>query len=200
MLLEICQTMSNSTKIIIIESIAIILLCLFLFKACQTDSQPTTRKTKIEKEYKYYPKYYPLKLEHYTKGDSIKVPIPAVVDTASIIRNYFMQYTFTDSIRDTNIAISSQVQIALNRVLKSDIKYKLLRPSVSTTVTIENNTETKPRPALLLGADVGFSNKKQFTQFSPSFLFITKNKKAFGAGYDVLNQTYQAKIYLPIFK
>lgn len=193
--------MSNSTRIIILQSIAIVLLCLFLFKACQDDNQPKTTKTKIEKEYKYYPKYFPLKLDHYIKGDSIIVPIPAIVDTQSIIRSYFMQYTFNDSIRDTNIAISSQVQIALNKVLKSDIKYKLLRPSVSTTVTIETNTETKQRPALLLGADAGFSiNNKQFNQFSPGFLFITKNKKAFGAGYDVLSKTYQAKIYLPIFK
>lgn len=191
------QMMRNSTKIIIIQSIAIILLCLFLFNTCN-DVTPTNTKT-IVKEYKYYPKYYPIKLEHYTKGDSIPVLIPANVDTQSIIRNYFMQYTFNDSIRDTNIAINSQVQIALNKVLRSDIKYKLLKPSISTTVTIENNTEVKQRPALLFGADIGFKTNG-FEQIAPGLLFITKNKKAFGAGYDLQNKTYQAKIYLPLFK
>lgn len=191
--------MSNSNKIIIVESIVIILLCLFLFNKCNSE-KPTTVKTKFLTERKYYPQLFPIKLDHYLKGDSIEIKIPAVVDTDFIIRKYFTQFNFNDSIRDTNIFISSQVQIARNTILKSDIKYKLLKPITSTTITIENTTEAKQRPVLLIGSDIGFNNQLQIKQFSPSLLFVTKNKKVFGAGYDFVNQTYQAKVYLPLFK
>jgi hypothetical protein len=194
--------MDNSKKIIAIESIVIVLLCLFLFNKCKDDhadkKSHTITKTNIERH--YFPKYYPLKLDHYIKGDSIKIEIPAIVDTLAVVQNYFKAYTFKDSIRDTNIFVQSQVQVALNRVLKSDIKYKLLRPITNTTVTIETQKENKPRMAFLVGSDFGFSKTQFFNQISPGVLLITKNKQAYGAGYDLLNGTYQAKIYFPLFK
>lgn len=191
----------TSFTIIAIESIVIFLLCLLLFNNCQ-DKKQEKKDTKISKvtEYKYYPKWYPLALTNYVKGDSVLIPIPVSVDTAQIIRDFYTRYTFNDSIKDTIIEIQSSIEVALNMVTKSNIKYKLLQPTKSTTVTIETVKETKPKAALLLGADIGFNKTRLISQVSPGIIFMTKKKYTYGLGYDMLNKTYQAKIYLPLLK
>jgi hypothetical protein len=191
----------TSFTIIAIESIVIFLLCLLLFNNCQ-DKKQEKKDTKISKvtEYKYYPKWYPLALTNYVKGDSVIVEKPSVIDTQAVINSYYKRYTFNDSISDTNIIINSQVIVAKNIVEKSLIKYKLLQPMTSTTVTIEKVKETKPRPIILVGADIGFNKTRFISEASPGLIFITKKRQAFGTGYDLLNETYQAKCYLPIYK
>ncbi len=191
----------TSFTIISVESIVIILLCLLLFNNCQDKKQDasntTIRKVTV---YKYLPKWYPLALTSYEKGDSVIIEKPSVIDTQAVINNYYKRYTFNDSISDTNIIINSQVIVAKNIVEKSNIKYKLLQPITSTTVTIEKVKETKPRPILLAGAEIGFNKTRFISEVSPGLIFITKKRQAFGVGYELLNQSYQAKVYLPIYK
>lgn len=191
----------RSLIVICIQSIAIILLCLLLFNTCQ-EKQKVIDNTKVSKVtfYKYFPKWYPLVVDHYQKTDSVPTPIPQKVDTAEIIRRFYMQYTFRDSIIDTNIAINSAVTVAGNAVLKNEIKYKLLQPQISSTVTIERENEKPLKPIILVGGELGVSPKRFISQVTPAVMVLTKKRQAFGYGYDILNNTHQAKVYLPLYK
>lgn len=195
------KQMEVTKKIIAIESLIIILLCLFLFNQCRDKKVITPEvKTRIVTERKYYPKWNTLVFNHYYKRDSLILQPKQLIDTGAILEHYFSQFTFADSLRDTNISIQSRVVVALNTVIKSDIKYKLLHPITSTTVTIETKTEIPKRAMLLFGGTIG-GNKNQFiSTISPNLLLITKKYKGFGIGYDVVNQTYQGSFYLPILK
>jgi len=194
--------METSNKIIAIESIAIILLCLLLFNKCNQKSEPIIKtKTLTKTEYIYQTKWDTITLHHYHKQDSEIVYFePSKVDTEAVIKNYFKQFTFVDSLRDSNIAVQSRIKVALNTVLESKLTYKLLKPNVSTTITIENTTEQPKRPLLLIGATLGGNKTEFINTITPNLIFVTKSRKAFGLGYNLVNKSYQASVYLPIYK
>jgi hypothetical protein len=86
--------------------------------------------------------------------DTIYYPdtIPADVDTAAILKDYFAIYSYDWSKPDSIIDFNLKTTITENRPVKYDFSYKLLRPQ-----TIVNNVTTINNPyynRIYLGATV----------------------------------------------
>lgn len=73
----------------------------------------------------------------YVPGDTIE--IPADVDTALILKNYFSVIDYTWSKQDSNIMFDMTTRVTQNRPIKYDFNYKLLKPFTTIINNIDNS-------------------------------------------------------------
>ena len=91
--------------------------------------------------------------------DTIHVNIPANIDTAAIIRQYFILTHHSDTIRDTNLVAIISDTIGYNRLLARSFKYQITRPTLI----------QKKRAVLLIGGIFDFQGRVEPTlSISPS--------------------------------
>ena len=126
--------------------------------------------------------------------DSVLVPVPAQVDTAAILQKFFTQYMYVDSTKDSNIIIVNRYVIAQNKVVYDSTHYKLLRPSVEKIIT--NTIEAPNKRFLSVGVQMGIG--KNGFLLSPEILLTDRKHRSYGIGYDIINQMYLGKIYVPL--
>lgn len=165
--------------------------------------------------YKYYERMHPIThttdtvlifdtVTHYidhnhyfVKVDTVLYPdsvlVPADVDTAKILRNYFAIYKYDRHWNDSIIEVNLTDTITQNKIEGSDfLKYKILRPqTVVTNVTNINNYNSYIYASLV--TDVKF----EFTAINLNY--IGKNYQ-FGIGYMPTNKTIVGSFGIPIIK
>ena len=146
-------------------------------------------------KYRYLTKWFFPAIKAQRITDSTPIPMPAIVDTLAILKKFYTEYCYTDTIQDTNIVAISEIQLSENKIRDHNLTYKLLRPEKIITVT---NTIEKPfKPLLMLGVSV--SQDKAFSfGIRPQILFISKRRQSVGLGYDIVNKRVDANLYLPL--
>jgi hypothetical protein len=146
-------------------------------------------------KYHYVTKWLPGLITRTVKRDSIIYPPPAVVDTLAILKKFYAEYCYQDTIKDTNIIAVSDFTISENRLKDHRFTYKILLPSRETIIT--RTTEKPAQRHLLFGAafSVGENN---YLGLGPELLYISRQQHAYGIGYDLLNKSYSVKALIPL--
>lgn len=148
----------------------------------------TTEKI-INKSTPYYVPYYIIKTD--------TVEVPANVDTAAILREYFAVNHYKWEYRDTLLAFDLSDEISQNKIQKREASYKILRPQqIINNITTVKKSEATGK--FYVGFDIG-TNLKDISTFGPSVMYATKNKGAISAGYDPFNKFYKAGLYWKLF-
>lgn len=120
-----------------------------------------------------------------TKIKTIHDTIPADIDTLSILKDYYAQYFYTDTLSlDSLGSIVINDTISRNSILFREIQPNIFIPTTTVTNTVFiNNREFY----------VGFGLKgrtDQINYLGGELLYRTKNKQVYGAGVG-LNQDFQ---------
>lgn len=134
-------------------------------------------------------------------GDNIPYPVPVPVpvphdsvvvdsfwrdvDTAAILRRFFTQYTYQDTIRDTSFLAILREVVTQNQIIERKLSVQNLRP---TAVTYTTNTVAAPArwyagPTANLGSRMGVGAE----------ILYANNKNAFGLSYDLVNRNVGVK-------
>jgi len=130
-------------------------------------------------------------------GDSIPYPVPVAVpvphdsvvvdtfwrdvDTAAILRRFFTQYTYQDTIRDSSFVAILREVIAQNQIVERQMQFQNLRP---TQVVYTTTVETPP-PRWYVG---GFASYGRRPSAGVTLLYARKNN-AFGITADPFNRS-----------
>lgn len=135
-------------------------------------------------------------------GDSIPYPVPTPVpvpydsisykdslvyqkvDTASILRRYFTQYFYQDTIRDSTFLAILREVVTENRIVDRKLDVQNLRPQAITYAT----TVINPEPRLFLGPAVSYNGT---IGFGGSVMYINNNN-AYQVTGDVSNRIITA--------
>ncbi len=160
----------------------------------QKIEEATTKSDTVTK-YIYNDKWHTIYIKGKAIHDSIPYVVPTIIDTASILKLFYTQYHYRDSICDTNLIGINTFDITENKLKAHSFTYKLLQPLKQTTIT--NYIEKKQKPVLLFGASANLQ-QKQIIGLSPECLYLSKKQMGFGLGYDVLNNSYSLKVLYPI--
>lgn len=142
-------------------------------------------------------KWFPLASPEIKPGDSVLVLVPAIVDTMEILKKYFTRYSYTDTLQDSSVIIVAAFNVEKNKVDSFKLNYKLQQPSKEITIT--NKVEAPAKAFFLIGATAGL-NRNLLASFGPEALYITRRKRAYGLGYDILNKSINVSVYYPLNK
>lgn len=182
-----------------IQTVTIIFLILFiiLMRMCQgSKSVPDKPKITIVESIKYDTIYNEV-TKYVPKWTEKKLPPDTVykdVDTAAILKNYFAEYTYSDTINHDTVKIYINDKVSKNKIISRDVKYKILYPIK--TITIKEKHYINQREFYIgprLGATV-------LNQFELSFIgiesvFRSKKRKTFSIAAGV-NQDFNIQIGL----
>jgi hypothetical protein len=118
---------------------------------------------------------YPAYIEG--KEKIIYIDVPAKVDTALILKEYFAQHIFNRKWQDSLLAVNLVDTISQNKPVGNLFSYKILRPQTIVTNTIDNSVHyTK---YLTFGLDLPISNFN-FIELEGTYNF---NKGYIGLGW-----------------
>lgn len=145
--------------------------------------------------YKYLNKWYPVIIKQKAPIESTPRDLPINLDTLEIFKKYFTEFCYSDTIQDTNLIAVSTIRVFENKIKDYQFNYKLLQPLKETIIT--NNVEKPTKSYLLIGLCTNL-DKNKYLGVGPEFLFIGKKQHAYGIGYDLLNQSYSLKAYIPL--
>jgi hypothetical protein len=110
--------------------------------------------------------------------DSFQLP----VDTQTIVYKWLSEtVVYKDSIRDSSIDISIIDTLFRNRITGRMLTYKLLRPTVTNTITIQKKSTPKNRYYFGINSVVGPESS-----IGPQLTIITKNGLMLSAGNQLL--------------
>lgn len=176
--------------------ILILLALLFLQREC---SRPpahnpvpdTIRITRVEYDsfpvYKPVPKPYPVEV--------IRVDtFPAIVDTATILRDFFAKNIYNRTLLDDSVAYIALLDtVTQNQLQNSFLTYQNRRPTI-----IENITVIHPPPPqrfqLYAGGFLQSAIRNPQSEIfgaGPSIFAKTRRDHLYGIGYDAFNKSYQ---------
>jgi len=177
--------------------IALIIWMLNYMKQCSEDwkkqSSEVTATDSIVK-YMYQTNWDTIKgKDIITPGETVYIPVPAIVDTNAILKDYFAKNIYKDTLQDSNIIAIRHFTISENKLQQNYFTYKLLKPNIETTIT--RTVTAKKKSSFFLGFNAGTGNK---FAFGPEALFVTKNQKAFGIGYDAINKNINGKFLIKL--
>jgi len=107
------------------------------------------------------------------------------VDTAAILRRFFTQYTYQDTIRDSSFVAILREVIAQNQIVERQMQFQNLRP---TAVTYKTNIVAAPAqwyagPTIYLGNRMGVGAE----------ILYARNKNAIGLSCDLVNRNVGVK-------
>jgi len=119
----------------------------------------------------HYP-YYIIKTDTIIIRDTL----PAIIDTAAILRNYYAWHNYTRTWQDSLLSVSLTDVISENKVFDSDFSYKILRPQEIVNNTNISYTYTK---YLYIGGNITIPDAK----WSSLAVFFGSNKLLYGIGY-----------------
>lgn len=115
-----------------------------------------------------------------TITDTIHVNIPAQIDTAAILKQYFTLTYHSDTIRDTNLVAVISDTIGYNRLLSRTFKYQITRPT----------TIVKKRPRFA----AGIIFDKSLTP-TPTITCDLNRKWAVSAGYSLTRKSPEIGLF-----
>ena len=133
------------------------------------------------------------------KVDTIWVPgdtvvIPADIDTATIIKNYFSIIDYTWSKQDTNIRFDLTTRVTQNRPIKYEFSYNLLKPVVTVINEIDNSQIYNRY--VYFGLDVPIKNIR-YLELEATYNW---EKGYLGIGYTPELKSINAKAGVPLIK
>ncbi len=150
----------------------------------------TSVEVKKEKFYDTVPKE--IKVPYAVKGDSVKVEVPADVDTALILQKYFNQYYYSQTIADSNIRATIKDSVTKNRISYRKFTYQLLKPTQLIT-TINKPVEIPAeKMALYPGIFAGTTTIGDKVGLGIELMLLTKKKTIYRVGYDLLQKRIEA--------
>ncbi len=123
------------------------------------------------------------------------VTIPAEIDTAAVLEDYFSEKSYAVHYEDTAIKAVTDITVTGNQVGRVALDYELLHKHTLTTRTI---TE-EPRLAVTLGGGITFSIPDRKPGFE-LLLGVNVRRSQFHAGYDFVNQTPRIGWQYQIFR
>jgi hypothetical protein len=172
-----------------------LIIVIFLLNMCSTDVSNDGKTVKIAGKTYTIVKHeidtviVPVKQIVYKKGEdiyvdsTIYVEVPAVVDTSSIIQNYYSQVIYKDTLRLSDslgyIALTDTIfnNSILNRKWESYVNKFTIRE-----VTI---VEPLPKNQLYVGGFGGFNSVLSSVYLGPTIMLKNKKDNMFGIGLGV---------------
>jgi len=189
--------MLKNIREILILVLVVIIAYQFIFPSKEIIEKPVTETviqtdtTYVEvttTETVYLPRYI-------TKNDTIR--IPTVVDTLSIIRDYFTEYTYNDTLKVETFGYGYlKDTIFMNRIKSRTVSWDYKIPVITTTIETTITLPPRREFQFYVGATIG-GDKTTINYFGPSIGFKTKSDKFFtiGAGIvgtDNIGMTFSA--------
>jgi hypothetical protein len=116
--------------------------------------------------------------------DSFPMEVPADVDTSAILRMYFTEKHYADTLRDSNLVASWNAKVFMNSMSDFKLDYKILRPKEEKKYLL-----TKTR--VFVGPVAGIDQSGRF-YLGPQALLLTKKDNCFTADVDLLNRGVRA--------
>lgn len=171
--------------------ILILVLIILWFAICNkpaptnVDKTTTTEQTstKIDTLWITKTEYVP-KWKIKTVHDTI--PFIAKTDTASILKNYFAIYTYSDTVKRDSAKVKATAiindSISQNKIISRNVAFNILYPVVTTTIA---NTTVKNVRQLYLGGFIS-GNKTAVTAFGPSLSYKDKKNYLYDLGVGLI--------------
>ena len=200
-------------------TIVVLLIIIFFLRECQgtKSTSPTEEGTivKIETKYDtnvntietYVPEYRTeVKWKTRTIHDTLIVEVHDTIpiDTASILKNYFKTYAYTDVISKDSINITIYDTITQNKIVSRGLKYTLVYPT-----TIISKESAINKRELYIGGGLGVADGN-FNNIGTELILKTKKHTMYGVGFGLtvvdlnLVPTISGKMYwkikMPKFK
>lgn len=118
----------------------------------------------------------------YRKPDTVVET--ADVDTAAILEDYFATYTYSDTIDRDSLTIYIDDEISKNRIASRNVKYEMIHPTKTITITketIKNEWEFYTGPTLAM-------SKKGFRFVGVEGILRSKKNTAFKVNVGLNNE------------
>ena len=189
-----------------------LIIVIFLLRECRGESKGTPVEpvtiVKIETKYDtivetvetYIPEYR-TKVKWKTVHDTIEVHDTIPTDTASILKDYFETYAYTDTLKTDSVTFVINDTISQNKILSRGINYSLVYP----TTIISTEREVNKRE-LYIGFGLG-GDKQQLSFVGSELMLRNKKERIYGVGLGINNNfepivTFKMswKIKMPKFK
>lgn len=119
-------------------------------------------------------------------GETIKIPVPAIVDTMAILRAYFEENIYDQSLGDSQLSANLSCVVSKNKLKSLDFKYKILRP---TAIIQEEKEKIKVFAGLAIGA-----SKTGLTAFGPEVSILDKKDHLIGFNYNLIDNSVNASL------
>lgn len=127
--------------------------------------------------------------------DSIEVPVFGPIDTLAVIKSFYRENIYIDTLKDSSLIAVLRIRVAQNRLVGHPVlTYKITVPQIEKTIT---NTVEDNKGFFLIGLRGG-TDKTLYTTFGPEVIFVSKRKKAYGIGYDAIHKSLNASFFIPL--
>ena len=189
-----------------------LIIVIFLLRECKGESKgaPIEPATIVKIETKYdtivetvetYIPEYRTKVKWKTVHDTIEVHDTIPTDTASILKDYFETYAYTDTLKTDSVTFVINDTISQNKILSRGINYSLVYP----TTIISTEREVNKRE-LYIGFGLG-GDKQQLSFVGSELMLRNKKERIYGVGLGI-NQNFEPiltfkmswKVKMPKFK
>ena len=169
-----------------------LIIVIFLLRECKGESKGTPIEpvtiVKIETKYDtivetvetYIPEYR-TKVKWKTVHDTIEVHDTIPTDTASILKDYFETYAYTDTLKTDSVTFIVNDTISQNKILSRGINYSLVYP----TTIISTEREVNKRE-LYIGFGLG-GDKQQLSYVGSELMLRNKKERIYGVGLGINN-------------
>ena len=169
-----------------------LVIVIFLLRECKGESKsaPIEPVTIVKIETKYdtivetvetYIPEYRTKVKWKTVHDTIEVHDTIPTDTASILKDYFATYAYTDTLKTDSVTFIVNDTISQNRILSRGINYSLVYP----TKIISTEREVNKRE-LYIGFGLG-GDKQQLSYVGSELMLRNKKERIYGIGLGINN-------------
>jgi len=169
-----------------------LIIVIFLLRECKGESKgaPIEPVTIVKIETKYdtivetvetYIPEYRTKVKWKTVHDTIEVHDTIPTDTASILKDYFATYAYTDTLKTDSVTFIVNDTISQNRILSRGINYSLVYP----TKIISTEREVNKRE-LYIGFGLG-GDKQQLSYLGSELMLRNKKERIYGVGLGINN-------------
>jgi hypothetical protein len=122
----------------------------------------------------------------------INNPVPSDIDTGAILKAFFREVTYLDSIDNDTVKIVLKEIISENSVRSRELKWKLKVP-ISTTI----NTHEERKGQFYLG---GIATARNGISLAPSIAYRNKKDYYIFGAYDPWERRIQAGYLIPLKK
>lgn len=169
-----------------------LIIVIFLLRECKGESKgaPIEPATIVKIETKYdtivetvetYIPEYRTKVKWKTVHDTIEVHDTIPTDTASILKDYFETYAYTDTLKTDSVTFVINDTISQNKILSRGINYSLVYP----TTIISTEREVNKRE-LYIGFGLG-GDKQQLSFVGSELMLRNKKEQIYGVGLGINN-------------
>ena len=169
-----------------------LIIVIFLLRECKGESKgaPIEPATIVKIETKYdtivetvetYIPEYRTKVKWKTVHDTIEVHDTIPTDTASILKDYFETYAYTDTLKTDSVTFVINDTISQNKILSRGINYSLVYP----TTIISTEREVNKRE-LYIGFGLG-GDKQQLSFVGSELMLRNKKERIYGVGLGINN-------------